>query len=141
MSTAKDVLKDAMSSPIGATGTEDPRPAVKVGERHDGLHVELVYDDLRQWVAAAEKLGEIRLISGASWQRVHFASPLSTRSLDAAFSGSCAMAPCKVMPIATPAAKPLTTAARSHFRLVMVCPLSPGDRGRARISARASSPK
>src|SRR5438128_2787055 len=38
------------------------------GDRHDGLHVELVYDDLRQWVAEAEKLGEIRLISRASWQ-------------------------------------------------------------------------
>ena len=55
MSTTKDVLKDAMSNPIGAvtTGTEDPRPALNVGERHDGLHVELVYDDLRQWVAEA----------------------------------------------------------------------------------------
>jgi 4-hydroxy-3-polyprenylbenzoate decarboxylase len=70
MSVTKDVLKDAMSNPIGAvaTGTEDPRPIVKTVERHDGLHVELLYDDLRQWLAEAEKLGEVRVISGASWQ-------------------------------------------------------------------------
>src|SRR6266487_4674776 len=61
-------------------------------------------------------------ISGASWQRVHFASPLKTRSLGAAFWGSCAKAPCKVMPIATPAAKPLTTAIRRYFRLFIVVP-------------------
>ena len=67
---AKDTLKDAMSSPIGTvtTGTEDPRPAVRTSERHDGLHVDLPYSDLREWLAEAEKLGEVRVISGASWQ-------------------------------------------------------------------------
>ena len=63
-------MKDAMSSPIGtvATGAEDPRPAVKTSEHHDGLRVDLPYADLRQWLVEAEKLGEVRVISGASWQ-------------------------------------------------------------------------
>src|SRR6266581_8799804 len=93
----------------------------------------LVWDSLSPWqlVQVGVRVSEITpcrvlpmdRISGLLWQRVHFASPRRTRSLCGAFSGSCAMAPCKVMPIARPAAKLLTTAARRHFRLVIVCPL------------------
>src|SRR5436309_13486880 len=66
----KDATKDAMANPIGTvtTGSEDPRPTVKIGERHDGLHVNLPYADLREWLDEADKLGEVRAISGASWQ-------------------------------------------------------------------------
>ena len=66
----KDALKDPMSSPIGTvtTGAEDPRPSVAMNERHDGLRVDLAYTDLRQWIDEAEKLGEVRVITGASWQ-------------------------------------------------------------------------
>ena len=66
----KDATKDAMANPIGTvtTGSEDPRPAVKIGERHDGLRVNLPYTDLREWLDEVDKLGEVRAISGASWQ-------------------------------------------------------------------------
>ena len=66
----KDALKDPMSNPIGtvATGAEDPRPSVAVEEHRDGLRVNLAYTDLRQWIEEAEKLGEVRVITGASWQ-------------------------------------------------------------------------
>src|SRR5438477_11759225 len=93
----------------------------------------LVWDSLSPWqlvhvgVRALEvtpcRVMPMERISGASWQRVHFASPLSTRSLDAAFSRSCAMAPCTVMPIAKPAAQTLTTEAGSHIRLALVSDL------------------
>ena len=68
----QDLSKDAMANPIGTvtTGAEDPRPAVTatIAERHDGLRVHLPYSDLREWLAEAEKLGEARVITGASWQ-------------------------------------------------------------------------
>ena len=68
----EDLSKDAMANPIGTvtTGAEDPRPAVTatIAERHDGLRVHLPYSDLREWLAEAEKLGEARVITGASWQ-------------------------------------------------------------------------
>src|SRR5205823_4295728 len=70
--STKNALDDAMSNPIGTvtTGTEDPRPPVTAvqTERHDGLRVDLPYTDLREWLEAADKLGEVRVISGANWQ-------------------------------------------------------------------------
>ena len=62
--------KDAMANPIGTvtTGAEDPRPTVSAAERHDGLRVNLPYTDLREWMDEADRLGELRGITGASWQ-------------------------------------------------------------------------
>jgi len=67
-------MKDAMSNPIGTpVGTEDPRPVppspvAADPEPADGLHPRILYNDLREWIAETEKLGEVRVVSGASWQ-------------------------------------------------------------------------
>jgi 4-hydroxy-3-polyprenylbenzoate decarboxylase len=56
-------MSDAMSSPLGKTATvasEEP-PAKGPGFR-------LPYGDLREWLAEAEKLGEVRVVKGANWQ-------------------------------------------------------------------------
>ena len=40
------------------------------GVKHAGnLEHRLTYDDLRDWIAEAERLGELRHVDGASWQR------------------------------------------------------------------------
>ena len=54
--------QDAMSTPMGgvAMSGEEGAPAPR------RFHFE--YDDLRQWLAAAEKLGEVRTVNGANWQ-------------------------------------------------------------------------
>ncbi len=63
-------MKDAMSNPIGAmtAGTEDPRVAVSGSSSRDGHRPRFAYTDLREWIEQAEQLGEVRLVSGASWQ-------------------------------------------------------------------------
>ena len=63
-------MKDAMSNPIGAmaTGTEDPRVAVSGSSSGDGVRPRFAYTDLREWIEQAEQLGEVRSVSGASWQ-------------------------------------------------------------------------
>src|SRR2546425_627721 len=63
-------MKDAMSNPIGAmtAGTEDPRVAVSSSSSGDGRRPRFAYTDLREWIEQAEQLGEVRLVSGASWQ-------------------------------------------------------------------------
>ena len=33
-----------------------------------GPNPKFVYDDLREWLAAAEALGEVRTVTGASWE-------------------------------------------------------------------------
>ena len=37
--------------------------------RAGNLEHRLIYDDLRDWIAEAERLGELRHVTGASWQR------------------------------------------------------------------------
>jgi UbiD family decarboxylase len=66
----KAIKQDAMSNPIGSTpvGTEDPRPTVTTRTADGGLRINLPYTDLREWMDEADKLGEVRVISGASWQ-------------------------------------------------------------------------
>ena len=50
---------DAMGSPMGAEGAEgSSAPA----------NVRIPYEDLREWIAQAEKLGEIRHVKGANWE-------------------------------------------------------------------------
>jgi UbiD family decarboxylase len=63
-------MKDAMSNPIGAmtAGTEDPRVPVAGSSSGDGARPRFAYTDLREWIEQAEQLGEVRLVSGASWQ-------------------------------------------------------------------------
>jgi len=54
-------MNDAMSNLIGgvAAGTADAGGKGKIA---------VEYEDLREWVALADKLGETRVITGASWE-------------------------------------------------------------------------
>ncbi len=63
-------VKDAMSSPIGdvAPGTEDPRVNLVEENGRDGQRPQFPYRDLREWITQADRLGEIRVVPGASWQ-------------------------------------------------------------------------
>ena len=61
-------MKDAMSMPIGVAGAEDPRAAESNGAAAAGRKPRFAYKDLREWIREAEKLGEIRIVKGASWQ-------------------------------------------------------------------------
>src|ERR1700726_3786930 len=36
--------------------------------QHSNIKAAIAYDDLREWLAAAERLGEVRHVKGASWQ-------------------------------------------------------------------------
>src|ERR1700674_401372 len=53
--------EDAMNSPIG------------VQESGQGNHqpqgAQIPYEDLREWIAQAEALGEVEVVKGASWQK------------------------------------------------------------------------
>ncbi len=63
-------MTDLMSNPLGAAtaGAEDPRPAVSAAKAAENPAPQFSYTDLREWIGQAEKLGEIRRVSGASWQ-------------------------------------------------------------------------
>jgi UbiD family decarboxylase len=63
-------MTDLMSNPLGAAaaGTEDPRPVVSRGKAVEDLAPNFAYADLREWIDQAEKLVEVRRVSGASWQ-------------------------------------------------------------------------
>ena len=37
-------------------------------QQHSNIKAAIAYDDLREWLSAAEALGEVRNVSGASWQ-------------------------------------------------------------------------
>jgi len=52
---------DAMGNPMGAVDGTAPAAPTQVG-----AHVD--YEDLREWIAQAEALGEIRHVKGATWQ-------------------------------------------------------------------------
>jgi 4-hydroxy-3-polyprenylbenzoate decarboxylase len=54
--------QDAMSSPM-ATAVATPEPAATGPARP-----RFSYTDLREWLAQAEALGEVRVVKGASWQ-------------------------------------------------------------------------
>ena len=54
---------DLMSSPIGAAAkSSDPSARSNVEPR-------LAYEDLRQWLDEARKLGEVKDVSGLSWEQ------------------------------------------------------------------------
>jgi UbiD family decarboxylase len=63
-------MSDLMRNPVGAAtaGAEDPRPATSTIQMAENVTPHFAYADLREWIAQAEKLGEIRKVSGASWQ-------------------------------------------------------------------------
>jgi UbiD family decarboxylase len=48
---------------------EHQMPTTKKTSRDDNIRPRPVYDDLRDWIDEADKLGELRRISGASWQQ------------------------------------------------------------------------
>ena len=54
-------MKDLMSNPIGSVvpGTEDPRVPTAENGLEDGLRPKFAYGVLREWIAQAEKLGEV----------------------------------------------------------------------------------
>src|SRR5713226_3337601 len=54
---------DAMSSPIGTPAKMSDGGALS------NLAPRLAYDDLRQWLEEARKLGEVKEVSGLSWQQ------------------------------------------------------------------------
>jgi hypothetical protein len=37
-------------------------------DAHSNFTPGIAYDDLREWLALAERLGEVRTVRGASWQ-------------------------------------------------------------------------
>jgi len=58
-------VNDAMSSPMGKVVEELGAEAAKEREQ---VRMEFLYEDLREWIEQAEKLGELRRVKGASWQ-------------------------------------------------------------------------
>ena len=52
------------TSPASQRNREEVRPAM----RGSNIEPRIVYDDLRQWMAEADRLGELRTVTGASWQ-------------------------------------------------------------------------
>ena len=54
-------LPDGMSNPMGAIDDAKVKKSADPGYK-------IPYEDLREWIAQAEKLGEIRHVKGASWQ-------------------------------------------------------------------------
>ena len=36
--------------------------------QHSNIKAAIAYDDLREWLAAAEALGEVKNVKGATWQ-------------------------------------------------------------------------
>jgi UbiD family decarboxylase len=64
-------MQDPMTTPMGTVVPgegEDPRLGAARADRAAALRPHIVYDDLRDWIAEAEKLGEVRVVTGASWQ-------------------------------------------------------------------------
>lgn len=57
-------MNDAMSSPLGKVLTETAEQTNKPG-------LEFRYEDLREWIAQAEKFGEIRHVKGANRKALH----------------------------------------------------------------------
>src|SRR5881396_919112 len=54
---------------VPAAGDESSRPATTMERQTSGAPpMHLVYNDLREWIAEAKKLGEIEIVRGASWQ-------------------------------------------------------------------------
>ncbi len=71
-------MSDAMSTPVGTAVAGGTRAA---SEAAPALAHRIVYDDLRGWLTEAERLGEVRVVSGATWQEdIGLAAELVLRS-------------------------------------------------------------
>jgi len=55
---------DAMSTPVGAGARTEPAAGSA-----SNIEPRIPYGDLREWIAEAQKLGEIREVGGLSWQQ------------------------------------------------------------------------
>ena len=66
----KPQQSDGMSHAIGTakTAAAAPKAAAPETDPLAGVVPHLAYTDLREWMAEAAKLGELREVSGASWQ-------------------------------------------------------------------------
>ena len=60
--SASEQSTDAMGSPMGSATGEETK------SQREARGFKIPYEDLREWIAEAEKLGEIRHVKGATWQ-------------------------------------------------------------------------
>src|SRR3972149_1326079 len=63
--TARESIPGAMGSPMGSTSG---KVSTDTEAQREAAGFKIPYEDLRQWIAETEKLGEIRHVKGASWQ-------------------------------------------------------------------------
>ena len=64
---------DEMSNPMGAAGGQSirasrPQTPPTDGGAANNVQARIAYTDLREWIEEARKLGEVRDVTGASWQ-------------------------------------------------------------------------
>lgn len=81
MTDTDDLHSDGMSVPIGVTTDTGVFEIPKLSDPHADLVPSIGYRDLRDWMAAAENLGELRHVRGANWQEeIGLAANLVMRS-------------------------------------------------------------
>ena len=61
--TAGDESSRSPKADVAAIPSESP-----TGREGGAPKLNLIYNDLREWIAEADKLGEIEIVKGASWQ-------------------------------------------------------------------------
>src|SRR5437899_10978617 len=62
----QDAQPDGMSTPLGSRGNGANGGVAGIGSN---AAPHLVYHDLRKWLEEAQKLGEVKIVKGLSWQR------------------------------------------------------------------------
>ena len=60
--------KDGMSIPVGARAAGSTPEPSNSADPIAALTPAITYRDLREWLAAAEKLAEVEVVKGANWQ-------------------------------------------------------------------------
>ena len=68
MTDSKTIPNDAMSVPVGAKVIGGTTDLSNSGDLIASLTPDIAYHDLREWLAAAEKLEEVEIVKGANWQ-------------------------------------------------------------------------
>src|ERR1700676_1958087 len=66
MAAAAASSRQALTSP--ARGPSWPPSLEYPMNQHSNIKAAIGYDDLREWLSAAEALGEVKNVKGASWQ-------------------------------------------------------------------------
>ena len=61
-------MNDKSSAPSGVAGVEAPRVNGSTASVGEEKKPRFAYNDLREWIRAAEDLGEVRYVNGATWQ-------------------------------------------------------------------------